>query len=217
MSGFCIIFAVYKKFKNMLVLFEGPDQSGKTTFIKKIKSKFLPEALVCKRDSLKLYDPKTSNYPVNVDLNNSSLYDWRFFVEMHQHNFTTHNFLCDRSFLSQKIYQDALHPETKTELLDQILIGIEKEISKHPHLLVYCRNNSLDNEDSDIFHMDHAESAVVKRYDDYIKNECILNKIVIDTGRLDPDSSVSLIIGAIQAGYNHHIQNIKTPLNLWAN
>lgn len=200
----------------MLVLFEGPDKSGKTTFIKKIKSTYLPDALVCKRNSLKTYCPDTSNFPIPVDLNASSLWDWRFFLEMHQHNFVSHNFLCDRSFVTQMVYQSALHPETRTPELDATLVGLEKEIKKYPHLLVYCKNRSLDDVDSDIFHMDNRDISIIKRYDDYIKNECILNKIVIDTGRLDEDSSVSLILGTIQAGYNHHIQKIKTPLNLWA-
>ncbi|WIC41351.1 thymidylate kinase [Chryseobacterium phage MA9V-1] len=200
----------------MLVLFEGPDGSGKSTLIAKIKQKFLPEALVCKRNSFKTYNPEESKYPTNIDLTLSAPWDWRFFLEMHEANFKSHNFLCDRSFITQRVYQDALGPETKTPELDATLLAYEHEVSQIPHLVVYCKRKTLRN-DGDFVAMDNKELDIVARYEKYIDSECTLNKIVIDTEKLDVDSCTALIVGAIQAAYNHYVENKSgKAINIWA-
>lgn len=202
--------------KDMLIIFEGPDGAGKSTLINKLKRNHLTDALVCKRSSFKTYNPEESNYPMNIDLTQSALWDWRFFLEMMGQSFISHNIMCDRSYITQRVYQDVTGVETKTELLDKTLIALEKETLKLPHILVYCRSKYLRN-DGDFKHMDNKEISIIHRYEKYIKDECILNKIVIDTDTLDEDSSVSLILGAIQAGYSHYINtNNKTPLNICA-
>jgi cytidylate kinase len=198
----------------MLILFEGPDGSGKTTLIKHIKQKHLKDALICKRNSFKSYNSDVSLYPNNIDLTQSALYDWRFFLEMHKSNFASHMFLCDRSFITQKVYQDITGPDTKTQLLDDTLIALEQEVSTVPHLVVYCKNKKLRN-DSDFVFMDGKEDAIVKRYEDFFNNECMLNKVTINTELIDEESSVSVILGAIQAAYNNYVQKSSKRLSIW--
>lgn len=202
----------------MLIIFEGPDGSGKSTLIDKLVRNHLKDALVCKRSSFKTFDPETSHYPININLTESALWDWRFFLEMNTRNFKTHNFLVDRSFITQRIYQDVTGAHTKTDILDKTLIALEKETAELPHLLIYCRSKHLRN-DGDFIHMDNKEISIIDRYETYIKDECILNKLVIDTDSLDEDSSVSIVMGAIQASYHHYTSNTdnnKKPLNICA-
>jgi thymidylate kinase len=197
----------------MLILFEGPDGSGKTTLIKQLTSKHLQNALVCKRNSFKTYSEETSNYPVNIDLTQSALYDWRFFLEMHAANFASHMFLCDRSFITQVVYQNATGPETKFDALDKTLEAYEKEVKNLPHLVVFCKRSTLRN-DNDVHFINGKEDDIVKEYFNYMQNTS-LNTIHLDTEKLTVDASVALVLGAIQAAYNLYVNESKDKLTIW--
>ena len=198
----------------MLILFEGPDGSGKTTLINALKTHHFKDALICKRNSFKTWSEDNSNYPINIDLTESALWDWRFFLEMHKSNFASHMFLCDRSFITQIVYQNATGPETKFDALDKTLDAYEKEVFDVPHLVVYCKRSTLRN-DGDIYFINGKEDDILKEYDKYM-SDVKLNTLHLNTEIIDVDTSVALVLGAIQAAFQHFVLSTSTkPLQIW--
>jgi hypothetical protein len=133
---------------------------------------------------------------------------------MHAANFGSHMFLCDRSFITQSVYQNATGPETRTPELDATLAAYAKEVEKVPHLVVYCKRDTLRN-DNDLWFINGKEKEIIAEYDTYMQSS-ILNTLYLDTKLLDEDACTALILGASQAAYSHYLNNNnEARLQLW--
>lgn len=183
----------------MLVLFEGPDGAGKTTLIKKLIAEHFKDALYCKRTSWKNFNPAQSSYKENIDLDVSILYDWRFFFESLSANFINTMFFLDRSFITHKVYQLAINQSTRTPKTDDILESYEKELLRHPHLVVYTKHSKLRDEVDVEWISQKTAPAIIAEYNKYFDTNKRLNTLTINTEKHDIETSVAAILGGILA------------------
>lgn len=189
----------------MLVIFEGNEDSGKTTLLSAIKT-VRPYFVASKRTSFKTwwddYSSGMIKYPENWDLAESFKHDWRFFLEMlGQDGAKLTTFLCDRSFITHMIFAKALYPETWNSLMDEYYEAYEHEMLKMQHVIVYCKRDVQDFED----HFSGDRSLGQEDYDllaeqyDIWRAKTKLNVLDIDNNNYTVEENTLKVISVVGA------------------
>ncbi len=199
----------------MLIIFEGGENSGKTTLINSLMEDFridsdasrfgghasLPDkfyrAMRCTRKSFKNFDPSKSHYDFNWDLTESALYDWRFWLESMENSIRDNVFIWDRSFITQKVYQKAIGPDSITPNHISILHSYEKHLADLEHMVFYCERDAKFKDDYGMID-EGNHKVILAEYDKWAKtNAHNLNITRVSNTSRTVGESASFIFGEI--------------------
>lgn len=179
--------------KPMLIILEGVDNAGKT-YLLQYAEKEIPGL------SLKFgIRPKSSS---KMEIGKAKNYWWSVlgFIKDNPDK----QFWMDRFFMSEIVY--SLVKRGYDASLDPEMKELEDEVSKIPHLLVYCypgrdelRTRYMKNGDEHI-QMDDLE-LLLDRYDHYLK-KTKLNTLIVNTTKT-PQEVTKLIAEKAKELYEH--------------
>lgn len=200
-----------------LIIFEGNENSGKSTMAEMLRehlSHIGKTTLMCKRWTHKSYwaethtKPDGDPYPENWNLEQAFYYDWRFFMEMltyDKSNLDNVHVLCDRSFITDFVFKQALYKEHINDRYLQTYNAYMQTLMRMPHLVVYCKRileKSLEDNFSGGYILHDAEYLKLqKAYDEWAcqaSHMLSLNFVEVDNSANSKEDSLQTIIGAMQ-------------------
>jgi thymidylate kinase len=187
----------------MIIIFEGADGVGKTTLAKELNLR-LANSMYMKRTPTFKYKDANTFYHCVVDLTRSSEYDWRFMLDMISKPCEEFNFIFDRSFITQAVYQNAIGQWTKHPTLTSILSSYHAHLASLPHIVFNIkRSNFIKTDDSyDLVH--DKQHLIVNEYDKWVEYEDTkqLFVVTLDTSILSEEECMTHILQHI-ANYNN--------------
>lgn len=180
----------------MLLILEANEGGGKTSIANGLLERH-PDWILCKRWTHKLDNDKFGFG--QWDLREAFFYDWRFFLEMltYDHAFDKHTFVCDRSFITDYVFNKAIWPEHMTERYMQCWEAYNKQLQTIPHLVIYCKRSIDKNDFNDIAMHNWSMDAehwqrLEQAYKDW-RAETSLHVLNVDNDWYDIDSNVEFI------------------------
>jgi len=172
----------------MLIIFEGNEGSGKSTLAKMFAERY--NTKVMKRTSHKNWTPGSDGFQYEWDLNESALWDWRFFLEMIGPLCKNNNFICDRSFITQEVYHRAFWKGEDISIKNEAAYqGLPKVLSTIPHIVFHLKRTSVRLDDDVVnnyaegSHIENSEAfnIIDESYDSfYTRKKRFLNLHIID-------------------------------------